>query len=289
MAQQKGIFLLQGTIGNISFFKSRDGYLARLKGGASAARIATDPKYQRTRENAAEFAVAAKAGKLLRTAFKSLVRPAADHRMVSRLAGKMVYVLQTDRKNERGMRRVLDGNVGLLEGFEFNEQAKLYAAFSAPYSSNINRVTGELKITILPFVPNSLITAPAGATHFKLVSGGAEVDFENRSSTVDLHATPELPWNNVPTDEYVFNHVVPVNSNHPLFLLLGIEFYQEVNGSMYLLKNGSFNALSIIKVSGTVHQSLSNSYTVSSSIPVYRLNSRTVINSFLSFLNMILI
>src|SRR6185436_17251988 len=161
--------------------------------------------------------------------------------------------------------------------------------FTAPYTSNVNPLSGELKITIPPFVPQTLVTAPAGATHFKLVSAGAEVDFENRSSTVDLHATPELPWNNVPTEEYVFNHIVPANSSHPLFLLLGIEFYQEVNGSMYLLKNGSFNALSIIKVSATVHQSLRDSYTVSTSIPVKRLNSRTVINSFLSFLNLIFI
>jgi hypothetical protein len=40
------------------------------------------------------------------------------------------------------------------------------------------------------------------------------------------------------------------NSTHPLFLLLGISFYQQVNGKNYSLKNGAFNALSIVKVSG---------------------------------------
>jgi hypothetical protein len=40
------------------------------------------------------------------------------------------------------------------------------------------------------------------------------------------------------------------NSTQSLFLLLGIAFYQEVNGKNYSLKNGSFNALSIVKVSG---------------------------------------
>jgi hypothetical protein len=34
------------------------------------------------------------------------------------------------------------------------------------------------------------------------------------------------------------------------FLALGIEFYQEVNGQMYPLKNGAFNALSLVKVDG---------------------------------------
>jgi hypothetical protein len=39
------------------------------------------------------------------------------------------------------------------------------------------------------------------------------------------------------------------NSAFPLFLVLGIEFYQEVNGEEHPLKNGSSNALSIVKVS----------------------------------------
>jgi hypothetical protein len=35
-----------------------------------------------------------------------------------------------------------------------------------------------------------------------------------------------------------------------LFLVLGVEFYQDVNGVKYPLKNGAFNALNITKVSG---------------------------------------
>ena len=39
-------------------------------------------------------------------------------------------------------------------------------------------------------------------------------------------------------------------STHPLFLAMGIEFYQEVNGTMYPLKNGAYNALALVKLSG---------------------------------------
>lgn len=61
MAKQSGILPLEGTIGNISFFKTKDGFLARQKGGVSAQRIATDPAFARTRENMAEFTKAGKA------------------------------------------------------------------------------------------------------------------------------------------------------------------------------------------------------------------------------------
>ena len=59
MAQQKSILKLKGTIGGITFYKSKDGYLAREKGGVDASRIANDPGFARTRENGAEFANAA--------------------------------------------------------------------------------------------------------------------------------------------------------------------------------------------------------------------------------------
>jgi hypothetical protein len=51
MAKQKGIIKLKGTLGDITFYKSQDGFLAREKGGVDASRIANDANFQRTREN----------------------------------------------------------------------------------------------------------------------------------------------------------------------------------------------------------------------------------------------
>ena len=47
------------------------------------------------------------------------------------------------------------------------------------------------------------------------------------------------------------NAVTP-NSTKPLFLALGVEFYQEVNGQMYPLKNGAYNPLALVQVDGGV-------------------------------------
>jgi hypothetical protein len=38
------------------------------------------------------------------------------------------------------------------------------------------------------------------------------------------------------------------NSTHPVFLVINIEFVQEVNGVRYPLRNGAFNACAIVKV-----------------------------------------
>ena len=109
MARQKGIIKLKGTIGDITFYKTQDGHLAREKGGIDASRIASDPAFQRTRENGSEFGRAGKAGKLLRTAFRPLLLNSADGRMVSRLTQAMVKVIQADTVSERGLRNVIDG------------------------------------------------------------------------------------------------------------------------------------------------------------------------------------
>lgn len=250
MAKQKGIIKLDGTIGGITFYKSQDGYLAREKGGVSGDRIANDPNFQRTRENGEEFGRAGKAGKLLRNAIRAMLQNASDSRMVSRLTQKMVEVIQEDTTNARGLRNVIDGEAELLEGFEFNISGKLGTTLYAPFTATIDRVAGSLTANIPVFVPINMLAAPGGSTHFKIVSAGAEVDFENETFVMDSQATAVLPWDATATAVINLANTVTANSTKPLFLALGIEFYQEVNGQMYPLKNGAYNALALVKVSG---------------------------------------
>lgn len=51
MAKLKGILKIEGTLDELTFYKTQDGHLVKTKGGVSAERIANDPNFQRTREN----------------------------------------------------------------------------------------------------------------------------------------------------------------------------------------------------------------------------------------------
>ncbi|RZJ36595.1 MAG: hypothetical protein EOO51_00305 [Flavobacterium sp.] len=250
MARQKGIIKLKGTLGDITFYKSTDGYLAREKGGVEASRIASDPAFQRTRENGAEFGRAGKAGKLLRTALNGLLINSRDSKMVGRLTREMVKVIQADLVNERGLRNVIDGEAELLTGFEFNIRGKLGTTLYAPFSSTIDRATGDLSIVLEPFVPVNMVAAPSGATHFKIVSGAAEIDFEADTYVVQTSETTILPWDATATTAITQTNQVTAGSTKPLFLAMGVVFYQQVNAQMYPLKNGAFNPMSLIEVSG---------------------------------------
>jgi hypothetical protein len=250
MARQKGIIKLKGTIGDITFYKTKDGHLAREKGGIEASRIKNDPAFQRTRENGSEFGRAGTAGKILRTSLRSLLVNSADGRMVSRLTQAMVKVIQADMISVRGLRNVIDGEAELLTGFEFNIRGKLGTSLFAPFVAVIDRSSGAISVDLDSFIPANMIAAPSGTTHYKIISAGAEIDFE-AETFVEAHSeTAILPWDAVATVPISQVNAVTPGSTKPLFLALGVEFYQEVNGQMYALKNGAYNPLALVQVSG---------------------------------------
>lgn len=250
MAKQSGIIKLEGTIGDIAFYKSQDGHLARAKGGVSTDRIQNDPAFQRTRENGEEFGRAGAAGKILRMAFRSYLQNASDSRMVSRLTKQLIAVIQADATSTRGQRNVLDGELEMLEGFEFNIDGKISSTIYTAFTATIDRVTGAARVNIPSFSPANAIAAPEGATHFKLISAGASIDFENgvieavTSESAEIAIAPAA----IPAVDLL--NQLTANSTHPLFLVLGIEFFQNLNRVSYPLKNGRYNALAIVRVLG---------------------------------------
>lgn len=188
----------------------------------------------------------------MRTALRALLLNSADGRMVSRLTQTMVKVIQADMVSERGLRNVIDGEVDLLVGFEFNTRGKLGTSLYAPFVGTIDRVAGEITVDLASFVPVNMIVAPGGTTHFKIISAGAEIDFEAETFIETHSETAILPWDATATAPINQVNAVTPASTKPLFLALGIEFYQEVNGQMYPLKNGAFNPLAVVKVDGGV-------------------------------------
>jgi hypothetical protein len=101
MAKQTGIITLKGTIGSLSFYKNKFGHLAREKGGVDGERIKSDPAFQRTRENGAEFGRAGKASRLMRTALRTLLQNGKDGLVVSRLTTAMLKVIQANATDAR--------------------------------------------------------------------------------------------------------------------------------------------------------------------------------------------
>ena len=160
----------------------------------------------------------------------------------------MIRVLQADTTSLRGLRTVKKGDLSFIDGFDFNKDAKLTATLSAPYTPAVNRVTGALVVNVPPFIPVNLLKAPEGATHYKIVSAGAEIDFDAAVSRSDVQQSAILPWDGTATADLTLTSNLTPNSTNALFVFLGVQFYQRVNGVDYALKNGAFNALAVVRV-----------------------------------------
>ena len=249
MARQKGIIKLKGKIGDISFYKSQDGHLAREKGGVDADRIKNDAAFARTRENGAEFGSSANAGKVLRDAIRPMMLSAADNRVVSRLTKVMTEIKNLDLTSARGERSVgvsiaQPNAKALLKGFNFNKRAVLGSVLHKPFVVQTNNGM----ITINNLVPINDITYPTGATHVSLKCGWAIIDFVAGTSGVDYSPVVNLPIDAASSNVQLLPPNIPLGVGTNLYLL-SIEFFQEVNAVQYSLKNGAFNALAIVEVS----------------------------------------
>jgi len=211
-------------------------------------RVATEAGFERTRENMAEFERAARSGKLLTDAFRAIVDSASDSRQTARMSRAMSKVIKSDKLNARGQRKVSDGDLQLLRGFDFNVAAKLTTVFFPPYTASIDRATGTLKVDIPAFISSKMLKAPRNTTHFSVVCGAAEVNFNTGIQKGANTATAELAYGKEATQLISLSNVLTPNSTEALFLVLGVTFYQYVNGEYYTLNNGAYNAVSIIQV-----------------------------------------
>ena len=247
MATLKGLIKIEGTLDGLTFYKGKNGYFIRTKGGISKNRIKNDPAFIRTRENANEFGLAATAGKILRHSLATLLHKTQDPTLPSRLMRKLMLIKNHDTTSPRGQRSAAvglttsEGKV-LLQNFNCNENAILDQVLRADYT--VNTTTGE--ISIPDFIPGTQLNAPPGATHVTLQSAFLNLDFTTEVRDLQLSDPLNLPINL--TSDNVTLTPAAVTGSGVTMILLQLSFFQEMNGVQYHLNNGAFNTLNILRV-----------------------------------------
>jgi len=249
MAKLRSLIKLEGTMEDLTFYKGADGYFVRTKGGVSKNRIMNDPAFARTRENGTEFGNIAGSGKLLRTALGPMVFRAKDSKLTSRLVKVMGQIKNLDSVSARGARNVAEGlnatsSTSILEGFDFNARA----TFGSVLNSIVTVDTATGTVSIAAYNPLEQMRSPEGATHFSLQVGFLRIDFA--TGAYELTQSPEevYPLQNGMITPVLTPASVPTATGTGMHFIL-IEFFQEVNGSQYMLNNGAFNVLNLLKMS----------------------------------------
>jgi hypothetical protein len=248
MAQQAGINPFLGTIGNLTFLKTSDGFRVRMKGGVSRDRIMKDPAYVRTRENISDFATCGRGVRLMRKAFHSEVRKVSDKRMNARLLREMRTAINTDTTHVPGQRSLANAQLNALKDFEFNSGSTLGSVFPEDLQILIDRDESKVTITLAPFVPDDVIRFPQGATHFSIVTAAGTLNFATGETATSRVSTDPKPIDHDLLTLPPFECTIPADTGLPILVVVGILFYKDAAEAIFPLRDRSFNAMSIVAV-----------------------------------------
>lgn len=254
MAKSKSLFEIDGTLGNVTFYRSNGQNYAKTKGSITKKQIMGDKAFQRLRENMQEFAGSAKAGKAFREIFAGIVKIMQDSILSGRVT-KMMKRIVSNGAGRRGEREInIEGYGYMLNGLEFNDKLHLSSVFYAPYAAPVVSATRDsIQLTVADFDTDSYLRAPQGATHFKLLlAGGLLSNYAYQESMnsyepidPDANAIGAVSYSSAiklggdvgaPTVldvDLSAVGIVPVTS---MFIgAVGIVFYQQVNSELYVL------------------------------------------------------
>ena len=266
MARQTGLVKYNGTMGGVRHFKIKGlaGDFAGLAGGPTGEQIKNDKAFIRTRENMSEFGGCAAAAKSVRVALSQILRQFSDPRLTGRLTAIMKQINLEDQSEARGRRAVEISTVPqYLNGLDFDINASLTGVFNAPYTLTNTVPRDSATFTVPAFNPANLVSAPAGATHFRLLNAIACISdwvfnantgsYEPTDPTLnelsDIQYSAYLDLSNPATLASITTALPgsPVmTASVSVLNCIGIEFYQQVGTNYYLFAAG--NALKVDQI-----------------------------------------
>ena len=265
MAKFRSLFRVSGDIGDVNFFEKDGQKYMRQTTSLDKERIENAPEFKRTRENMREFGGAAVAGKALRIGLANVLKRYADRLFTSRLTGIFKQMQKAALTGERGKRPIeVLPNKAKLVGKSIHKSELLEMVFSAPFTVSPNVARNEVTLDVPIFDVDALVTAPQGTTHFKLVLVITALSdhYFDAAEGGYVAMDPDLNSVNAVTSSAALEIDVPIVAPVQLVATLpgspvmtptcglvtcvGIEFYQEVTGTLYSLAQS--NGMRIVNV-----------------------------------------
>ncbi|NII29682.1 hypothetical protein HB364_31675 [Pseudoflavitalea sp. X16] len=250
MAKVTSLIELRGTIADLTFRKTEDGIIAGMKPGPSREKVLTHENFKRTRRNAAEFQLAIQEATLLRHALGTALNGRTGSSLNGRMNGLFCRAARQDGVSDLGSRRASKGDTGLLRGFDFNKQLLLEQALPVPLMHQLDEETGVCRTEVPCFIARKRKGFPVEATHFRIVSGVAMIDFIHGHYRQDVQRSELLPLRKKAPEGICFEHRLEPGAGKVMVQVLGMEFYKVVEGKEVLVKGSALRILEAVRVEG---------------------------------------
>jgi len=239
MARQDGIIPLRGSKGDLTFSKGPFRNLATRKSGPTRKQVLKSKQFKRTRENAAEFKTAVRSATLVRRPLRPILRGSTNVWLNGRMNRLLLNAVRSDKTHFRGERAMQPEALSILKGFEINHQNTISRRKGVPCKVKRNLRKGIIQLTIPSFIPKSALTPPEGATHFKIVTVSATLDFNKNTWTNTVEESLLLPISRRKTKVLSFEHPVSAKAGEAQLVAVGILFYTMIDGLEKLVKGGA--------------------------------------------------
>ncbi|WP_417201364.1 hypothetical protein [Bizionia sp.] len=248
MAKQKGIIPLVGTIGGINFYYLNGKPVARVAGGGfNGTAIKTKASMRRVRENGSEFGHCSRVNKAYRMALRPFYTQHKFTFFHSRLMTLFTNLKKLDTDSVRGARQVFkgletDAGKRLLLDFTYTPDCKPELVLPFNYSMDWPTYTlniPEFNIAHVPFI--------TGATHIALQFGILDFNFETLDSALHL-AAPLVLAKDFSGTSLGFTPVTAPTGLGLQLAVMGVRYYQEVDGVLYVLNAKEGVGISVFSI-----------------------------------------
>jgi hypothetical protein len=190
----------KGSVGNLTYRIVNGRSIVQSKPGKGNVKQ-TPP----TKVSAIEFSLASNRAKILRTILYPMIQGKQDSGMINRLTVATAKVIRSNSVLAPGARDLADGNLAVLDNFEFNSLAPFVKLFK-PQLTLEQTEDGYLKIAMPAFQGSAMLNFPDTATGLTLKIFLAAVDLKTNQYCYCKSESLFIPRGNrpVPAAEWYF-------------------------------------------------------------------------------------
>lgn len=247
MARQKGIIPLVGTIGGINFYYLNGVAVARKAGGGfNGYAIRTKASMVRVRENGKEFGECSRINKDFRRALLPFYLGAKFSDFHSRLMGLFTRLKNMDGVGRRGERKVSEGisteaGMRLLKEFDYTPECHIDTVL--PFRFDVKPESFDLD---LPDFDIEKVRFVKGADRIELNYGLLHFDAGTWGFSL-YRAEPIILDKGFEGSSLKLKPDTIPEGKGTVMAILGVRFYQEANGTLYLLNAQNAVGISVLE------------------------------------------
>jgi hypothetical protein len=246
MAKVVGALKIRGAIDDLTFRQTEDGNIVQPKTGPTKEQVLTHKSFRNTRLNAREFGRVVKDATLLRRAMGDMIN-AVIHSKLNSHTNKLLHQMRkSDTVNPLGYRHANAGNINLLEGFDFSHLLGLDTALPVALACSMDVHSGSMQVTVPDTIVRRKKAFPAGASHFRIMSCAAMVDFDKEQYASHIVQSDLMPLSKK-MPAIVLENQLAVLPGEVLLHTVGIVFYQVDGDAVKMLRGGALKIVGVAR------------------------------------------